>query len=169
MGRLFDAESEEKQAAAIREDRERTRRRAQEVDEALAELEETDEASLRLRESLAQAQGVTAIVYQEFRKPGGKWMIEHSAAGKDYLFQLHPLRPPLVQVRDIIGLVIGAMDVIYPRSQQIFYAPPNPQYKLQFYTIKVENLVGVPGWREAVERTLNGLSAIDAWPRPERG
>ena len=168
MSRLFDSGAEEKKAAAVRDERERVRRRAQEADEALRELEETDEASRRLGASLAEARGVSAIVYQEYRKPGCKWMIEHSAAGKDYMFQLHPLRPPGIGVRDVLTLAIAAMDVIFPRSQEIFYAPPSTQFKLQFYTVKVQDLVGKPGWQGAVERALEGLAGIAAWPNRER-
>jgi hypothetical protein len=169
MARLFDSGKETREAEAAREDREETRRRAQEADEALQELQETDEASNRLRQTLAEAQAVAPIRYEEYRRPGSRWLIEHSQVGEDYIFQLHPLRPPTVGAQDILALAITSMDVIFPRSLDIRYVPPSHQFKLKFYTIKVEKLAGLPGWRQAVDRALSSLSQMDAWPRVATG
>ena len=166
MGRLFDSEEEKKAAIATRESREAARKRADIVDEALKELQETDEASNNLSATLAR-QAVRAIVYKEYREPGGKWMIEHSEDGDDYIFQIHPLRPPKLAWADIIPMMIETMDVIFPRTIKIIYVPPSQKYQLQFYTLKIEKLVGIPGWSGAVERSLAGLSAVDVWNAPK--
>jgi len=152
-----------------RASREEAKKRAQEADDAIKELEETDAASVKLRETLAAAQAVAPIVYKEYRRPGSKWMIEHSQVGQDYIFQVHTLKPPKIEVQGVLGLMISAMDVIFPRSLDIRYVPPSPRYKLQFYTIRVEKVVGLPGWSTAIERALASLSVMDAWPRQERG
>jgi len=169
MGRLFDSESEKKAVVAARQSREETRRRAEEVEEALADLNETDRASIDLSETLAKSQSIRAIVYKEYRETGGKWMIEHSEDGPDYILQIHPIRPAKLPWADVIPMMIEAMDEIFPRSVKIIYVPPSQKYKLQFYTLKIEKLVGLPGWREAIDRALAGLSAVDAWPRPTAG
>lgn len=165
MGRLFDSGKEERKAAAASKSRQESRQRADDAEEALKDLKETDAATLRLKASLAAAQAVAPVVYKEFRRPGYKWMIEHSPVGEDYIFQLHPLRPPAVGKGDVLTLAISAMDVIFPRSLQIRYVPPSDQFKIQFYTIRVEKVVGVPGWAEAIERALVSLSEIAAWPK----
>jgi hypothetical protein len=164
MGRLFDADAESKKVEEVRSTRDGARQRAEEAEEVLKDYEETDQKSRELSESLSDLRGgVTPIHYEEYREPGGKWMIEHSPVGKDYIFQLHPIRPPKLVWQDIITMQITAMDVIFPRSLEIRYIRPDEKYQMKFYTIKVEKLVGVPGWKDAVERALAGLSAVDAW------
>lgn len=168
MARLFDSGEEEKKAATAGKSRQESRRRAEEAEEALKELEETDAASLRLAADLASARAVAPVVYKEYRRPGHKWMIEHSPVGEDYIFQLHPLRPAAISKGDVLALAINAMDVIFPRSLEIRYVPPSDQFKVQFFTIRVEKVVGKPGWAEAIERALVSLSGIDAWPKQLR-
>lgn len=165
MARLFDFREESVKAEEAKKAREETRRRAQEAEEALKELEETDAASVRLKGQLAAAQAVAPVVYKEYRRPGFKWMIEHSTVGRDYIFQLHPLRPPAISKQDLLLLLINAMDVIFPRSLEIRYVPPSDQFEIQFYTVRVEKVVGVPGWAKAIDRALVSLTAVDAWPK----
>ena len=167
--RLFDATEESRRSKQERRDREETKKRAAEAEEALREYQELDEASRRLGQVLAKQQAVAPIVYREHRARGSKWLIEHSAVGDDYVFQLHPLKPPTAQTPDILTAAIGVMDTIYPRSLQIRYVPPHPNYQVKFYTVRVEKLVGKPGWERAVERSLEGLSRLDVWSRRRRG
>lgn len=164
MTRLFDAGQEQKQLTEREQRAQDARRRAEEFDKAMAE-QGLDLAADELGKQLAAAAApVQAIRYTQFRKPGSKWMIEHAKVGTDYTFQLFPLRPIPVQWQDAIGLMIAAMDVIFPRSLQIKYTPPDEMYQVKFFTIKIENVVGLPGWEEAcTERALNGLAAIDVW------
>lgn len=166
MGRLFDSEAEQKAAVATRESRVAARERADIVDEAMKELEDTDAASINLSATLAR-QTIRAIVYQEYREPGSKWMIEHSEDGRDYILQIHPIRPPKLAWADIIPMMIEVMDIIFPRTIKIIYVPPSQKYQLQFYTLKIEKVVGVPGWRGAIDRALTGLSAVEAWKAAE--
>jgi hypothetical protein len=165
MGRLFDAGEEDKKVADQRARNEDARARAAAVEEALRETDQLDEASKRLGAQLADAQAVQPIVYQTYRKPGMKWLIEHAQVGEDYVFQLFPLKPPKLNWKDIITMMIGAMDVVFPRTIKITYKPPNEGFQVKFYTIRAEKVVGVPGWESAVgERALRGLASIDAWP-----
>lgn len=165
MTRLFDSQEENRQADRTRRARDESRRRASEAEEALRELKETDEASAKLRETLSQTQSVTPIRYEEYRPRGSRWMIEHSRVGDDYVFQMHPLRPPVLALERVLKLAITSMDVIFPRSLKIQYTPPSQQYQMKFYTIKVNGLAGLPGWRGAVDRALRSLSALNAWPK----
>jgi hypothetical protein len=167
MARLFDSGSVAREEAQARQSRVETRRRAEEAEQAMKELQETDEASMRLRERLSEVQSVAPIRYEEYRPRGSKWLVEHSKVGDDYIFQLHPLKPPTVGVQDVLALAITAMDVIFPRSLEIRYVPPSQQLQLKFYTIKVEKVVGVPGWKGAIERALAALASMDAWPKRE--
>ena len=169
MTRLFDSDAETKKIEATRASQAEARRRGEEVEEALRDYEETDAQSLALSASLSKARaGVVPIHYQEFRQPGGKWMIEHSPVGDDYVLQCHPLRPPGRVWQDIITMMIAAMDVIFPDSIRIEYIRPNDGYQLKFYTITVRKIAGLPGWKGAIERALAGLSAVDAWPAPKK-
>lgn len=161
--RLFDSHAETKKAEELRLSRKEVRLRAEAADAALQAIKETDEASEKLREALGRSEAVTPIVYQEFRPRGCKWLIEHSPVGEDYIFQLHPLKPPTVSWQDVIYLSITSMDVIFPRTLQIQYVPPSQHYQLKFFTIKVGGLVGLPGWTKAIERALLSLSRMDAW------
>ena len=165
MSRLFDSQKEHAERREASQVRAETRRRAEEADEVIREMAESDEASLRLKTALAEARTVAPVRYEEYRRPGSKWMIEHSRVGEDYLFQLHPLKPPALDLKDTLALAIAVMDVIFPRSLRIQYVPPSQQYKLKFYTIKVNQLCGLPGWAQAVERALISLSAMDVWPK----
>ena len=123
----------------------------------------TDEASQKLRSTLSQAQSVAPVRYEEYRPRGSRWLIEHSRVGDDYIFQLHPLKPPTISWQDILSLAITAMDVIFPRSLKIQYVPPSQRYQLKFFTVKVNKVAGLPGWDAAIERALKSLSSIDAW------
>ena len=166
MTRLFDSQGEARAENDARRAREESKRRALEAEEAMKDMKDTDAASERLRQTLSKAQTIAPIRYEEYRPRGSKWMIEHSRVGDDYILQLHPLKPPKIETQDILALAITAMDVIFPRSLKIQYIPPSVQYQLKFYTIKVNKLVGLPGWNDAIERALRSLSSIDAWPKP---
>lgn len=160
MTRLFDAEAKKPENTNKAE----IRRRAVEADELIAGFDEGDEAGARLRAQLAQESAVTPVVYESYRAPGSKWMIEHSLVGEDYIYQMIPLRPTTYGWKDIVPLMISALDVIFPRSVQIRYSPPNPKAHKNFYTIKVEGVAKLPGWESAAkERGLKNLAAIDAW------
>ena len=164
MTRLFDSDAEAKKYAAAREAQQEARRRGDAVEEALKDFEETDAQSKAISASLNKARaGVVPIFYQEHREPGSGWMIEHSPSGEDYIFQIHPLRPLKMVWQDIILQMIAAVDVIYPESVRKEYSKPNETYQMKFYTVKLCKVVGLPGWKGAVERTLAGLSAVDAW------
>jgi len=166
MGILFNASEEADKASRVRRERAEVRRRAEEADAALQEFKELDARSAELGKTLAQAQAaVEAITYESYRRPGSRWMIEHAKVGNDYVYQLFPLRPISIAWQDVIALMIVAMDVIFPRSIEIHYAPPNETYQLKFYTIRVHGVVGKPGWTQACrERALLGLSCVEAWP-----
>jgi len=163
MTRLFDAGSEK----AIKSERERraeeARRRAAEFDEAMKQAG-LDAADDKLGKLLATAPStVQAIRYEKFRTPGSKWVIEHARVDKDYIYQLHPLKP-IADWQSAIGMMIAAMDAIFPRTLHITYTPPAELYQVKFFTIKVAGVVGLPGWEEACrDRALKSLAAVDAW------
>lgn len=165
MGRLYDAGQEQKTAAAAAQSREDVRRRAEEADKALREAGFLDNAADLLGAQLKVAQAVHPIRYENYRRPGSRWVIEHARDGQDYVFQLFPLKPPTVELADAISMMIAAMDVIFPRSVQIKYTPPNEQYQVKFFTIRIEKITAIPGWEAACrDRALPNLAAIDAWP-----
>lgn len=163
--RLFDAAEESRRSTKERRDREETKAAAAKAEAALREYEEMDEASRRLGAVLADAKAVAPIIYQEYRPRGSRWLIEHSASGENYIFQVHPLKQPTHQTPDILTAMIAVMDGIYPRSIDLRYTPPNPNYQVKFFTIRAEGLVGKPGWTRAVERSLEELSRLDVWSR----
>lgn len=160
---MFDSAEDTRQAGDAKRARETVRRRAEEADIALKEVEDLDEASQKLGAKLSQAQSVQPIQYKSYRKPGSKWQIEHAQVGEDYVYQLFSLKPPKIHWKDVVTQLIAAMDVIFPRSIDIKYAPPSGQVGVKFYTIRVEKVVGAPGWEAARDRALNGLSAVNAW------
>jgi hypothetical protein len=172
MGRLFDSKAEGDKAEAARLHRAGVKQRADEVDRILSEEGMLDAAATKLGSMLTSSapqavQSVEAIHYTSFRRPGSKWVIEHAKVGPDYVFQLFPLKAPGIPWQDIITILIAAMDVIFPRSVKITYIPPNDAYQVKYFTIKVEGVVGLPGWEVACkERALLGLAAVDAWSRP---
>ncbi len=167
MNRLFDAGNEAKQATEAKQTRDDIKRRAEEAEAALKEAGFLDEKADGLGKLFSgqPLQGVQAVRYSTFRKPGSKWMIEHAQDGTDYVFQVFPLKQIPVAWQDVVGLMIATMDVIFPRSLKITYAPPREDFQVKFYTIRICDVAKVPGWETACrERALNGLAAIDAWP-----
>ena len=165
MGRLFDAGKRKQDIEEVRSSRDDVRRRAEEVDRLIAENLELTEASNKIGAQLGAAQTVQTVQYTSFRPHGCKWNIEHARAGDDYIYQLFPLRPPKMDWRDVILLFISVMDGIFPRSVTIKYVPPSQKFELKYYTIKVENVAGLPGWEDAARvRALQGLSSVEAWP-----
>ena len=172
MSRLFDSKAEGDKAEAARLHRAGVKHRAEEVDRILQEEGMLNTTADKLGAILSasrplESQSVEAIHYASFRKPGSKWALEHAKVGPDYMFQMFPLKAPAIPWQDVIVILIAAMDVIFPRSVKITYIPPNDTYKVTFFTIKVENVVGLPGWEVACkERALQGLAAVDAWTRP---
>jgi hypothetical protein len=164
MSRLFDAKADQQKADAAQKRANEARRRAAEFDQALEEAGIDAKADELGKQLAAAAPAVQAIRYSKFRLPGSKWVIEHAQVGNDYTYQAFPLKPPSTPWPDVISAMIAAMDVIFPRSIQIKYTPPDETYQLKFYTIRVTNVVGLPGWQEAChERALHGLATIDVW------
>lgn len=168
MTRLFSADDAATTATremAARERRDEVRRRAAEFDAELEKLGmQPTPAASSLASGVLGSGGVQPIRYESFRAPGSRWTIEHAVVGEDYVYQLLPKTPPNLEWNDVITLMIGMMDVIFPRSIEIVYRPPDTMFKLVFYTIRVKKIVGVPGWESACkERVLNGLATIDVW------
>jgi hypothetical protein len=165
MTRLFDAAQAKRDATEARRAREEVRRRAEEAEGAIKENLELDEASQKLGEKLAGARAVQPITYKAYRPSGSKWSIEHALVGEDYVFQLFPLRPPRLDWKTVCLLFANAMDAIFPRSVEIYYTPPSQRFELKYYTIRLEGVARLPGWKSAVEdRALRALAAVDAWP-----
>lgn len=169
MDRLFDAGTQEKQKTAAAQRRNEVRERVEEAEKALRDAGYLDDKADELGQRLASASAaqdtsaVQAIRYKQHRPAGSRWLIEHTQVGDDYVFQLFPLRPPAGTWQDVIGHMIGAMDVIFPRSVQIKYTPPDENFQMKFYTIRVTELAKVPGWGGALERTLASLTAMNVW------
>jgi hypothetical protein len=165
MTRLFDATRERTDEERAQRARAEVRRRAEEADRAIAEHEELDEASRNLKKQLeGSTVAVEPIHYASYRLPGSKWQIEHALVGDDYVYQMFPLKPISRDWRDVVAMMIAAMDVIFPRSIDIRYVPPDQRSFRQFYTIRVENVAKLPGWEDAVQkRALRGLSDVQAW------
>lgn len=168
MGRLFDAGTEEKQQEVTQARRDEARRRAEEIDKVFREEGYLDDKADKLGQQLAAAAkgtpaAVEAIRYLKHRTPGSRWSIEHAQVGEDYVFQLFPLRPIAMKWEDVITALIIVMDAIYPRSVQIKYTPPDQLYQVAFYTVRLTDVTRVPGWKVALERTLAGMAAVNAW------
>jgi len=164
---MFDSGSVARKADEAKENKESVRRRAAEIDQLLHDELELDKASRDLGERLsgsAEAMGITAIHYKEFRQSGSRWMIEHTKDGDDYIYQMFPLRPIQADWRDTIILFIAAMDAVFPRSVEIRYVPPSEKYQITYFTIKVIRVTVQPGWEDACEkRALKALSGVPAW------
>lgn len=163
--RLFDSNVVAVKAATAKDQRESVRLRAEQAEQAMRDELELDDATVKLGERLqTQSMGVQSIHYEAFRPPGSKWLIEHAAVGRDYVYQMFPLRPLPDDWRDTMALLITAMDGIFPRSVKIVYSPPNERYQIRFFTIKVEQIVAQPGWETACrERALRALAGVPAW------
>lgn len=162
MKLLFDAKSDE---AKKRESREGVRKRADEVDRALKDFEDTEDASQKLGERLRIRQTVQPVRYVKYRTPGSKWQIEHARVGDDYIFQAFPLKPPTVPWQDIISAMIVALSSIFPDTIEVTLKPPDTTFKVTFYTIRAEGITKIPGWQDACEVRANRvLSEINAWP-----
>lgn len=131
--------------------------------ERAGELEQLDNIDAMFRDKLGAERSISAIRYESVRKPGSKWMLEHAANGVDYMFQCFPLKPPRYDINGVIGRMIVALDAVFPRSYQITYMPPNDKYEIKFYTIKVADIVGKPGWERAKSRAIDALIDVDAW------
>jgi hypothetical protein len=161
MTRLFDSGSARKEKEDKKRSREEVRERAEAADAAIAAELDLEKESNDLGAKLAQAQTITAIRYLSYRQPGSKWRIEHAVEGTDYIYQLFPLKPQKAEWQDTLTLMISVMDAIFPRTMEIIYSPPRPDYEIQFYTIRVKGPVGTPGWEKACkERTLRSLCEL---------
>lgn len=151
MTRLFNASPAKPDAKKL----------AAEADRVLKEELALDAASDVLGAKLSQQFGIQPIRYTGYRMPGSKWMIEHAQVGDDYVYQMFPLRPIQADWRNVIVLLISAMDAIFPQSTQIQYTPPNERYQLKCFTIRVQKVVGQPGWEDACQgRALRSLAGI---------
>lgn len=164
MARLFDAGSVERTKRAAKENQDEVRSRVAEAERQLAEIEETDAKSIKLRDMLQASTTIQTVRYESYRPPGSKWMIEHGRDGENYVYQMFPLKPPKMSWQDTVAGLIAAMDVIFPRSVELTYIPPNPQYQITFFTVRVDNVTKIPGWESACkERALRSLVAVNAW------
>ena len=103
---------------------------------------------------------VQVISYDRHRAKGSKWSIEHGPDGVDYLFQVIPDKPVQMHWKDVVGQMIGVMSQIYPKSVDVYYSPPDPEWKIHFYTIRVKGLVDKPGYNAAIKRSLALLSEV---------
>jgi hypothetical protein len=156
--RLFDSKSA---AASAQEKREAALKGAQEAERILKEEMALEFANDELSKKLSAAAGIQPIRYEKFRQPGSKWMIEHSRVGEDYIYQVFPLKPISTDWRDVVVLLIAAMDSIFPKSVQIQYSPPNERYQLRCFTVRVQKVADQPGWQDACQnRALRALAAV---------
>ena len=169
MPRLFDAGKKKKAAETAFDQRAEIRKRAEYAEALAAEIEETDEASGKLREKLSQAQSVQTIHYEEYRRPGSKWMLEHGRDGDDYIIQAFPLKAPAVEWPDVAVRMVEALDEIMPSEIVKEFRPPNSEYQIKFFTLRFVDICTTPGWKNACQvRALEALSYVDAWPpKPE--
>lgn len=139
-----------------------------EAEKAIAELGEMQAASAKLGDLLGKGRAVQAVQYHKYRKPGGRWQLEHALADDDLVIQCFPLRPTRMDWRDVILNMIAVMDSIYPRTVPINYAPPEPpggaiKMPVTFYTIRVKSVARMPGFEFARDKSLAGLVNVEAW------
>lgn len=164
MTRLFDGNREAKAAAAERDEKDAVRRRVEEAEEILKSYEETDAASKKMAEAMGAASTVTSIVYKTYRAPGSKWVIEHAEDGEDYVYQLFPLREPAHDWTAVVPMIAIAVSVVFPDTFRVEHTPPNDQYGIKFYTVKIRGVVNTPGWKRAcTEQAPRAFSSIEAW------
>lgn len=147
------------------------RRRSQVANQAIDEVLADDPSSPagRLQKLLGQGQAVSPVVYAKYRKAGSLWEIQHAQVGEDVFIQLFPLAPIGVDWRDVIVALIGVMDGIVPPSVSVTLSPPKTEMKLNFYTIRAEEMATLPGWERALERLLPLLAAVNVWRQPRGG
>ena len=163
MAKLFDTGSGSRRADVPQESPEQLKAKVDRVAQMFAKYEATSDEEKSLGQMLASAPAVQSIRYETYRVPGRPWIIEHGRDGDDYVYQLFPLKQTSASWQDTIAGMIAAMDVIFPRSTQIKYAPPNPQYKADFFTVRVEAVTKLPGWESACrERALRSLVSVNA-------
>jgi len=106
--------------------------------------------------------GVIAIKYT--KEIYGNWQIDHGARGNDYTLQLIPRRPIPADVKDVVQAIIQVMSGLIPRDIEVFINPPNPRLEVNFYTIRLENVLQRPGADAIVKKKLPAeLGQIDAW------
>jgi len=164
MSRLFDVGNEQRKNEKIRAARAAAKQRVEEVERLMIENGVLDTTATEISQTIAKQ--VQPIRYQTFRKPGQRWQIEHAQVGDDFVYQVFLLKPSKLNTGEIIALMITAMEIIFPRSVDIYYTPPNEMYQVKFYTIRVAKVASIPGWEAACkERALDALVALDAWPQ----
>ena len=163
---LFDAGQQNEESSR----KKALEHRQKELERTLAELKETDEASSRLGKALGGHASIQAVRYQTTRRKGSKWQLEHAAVGSDYVIQCFALKPTTMNWRDVLSHMIMAIDRVFPRSVEVFYRPPSAEamgdtspLATRFYTIRLKNVVELPGFERAKEKTLEGLLDIAAW------
>lgn len=165
MKLLFDG----KKAEAETQQRDDTRKRVKEVEAIFKDFHESDEASEKLSRRLSSAHAVQTVRYKRYRRPGFRWQIEHGQVGEDYVLQAFPLKPPTIPWQDVIAGMIVVMDGIFPATIDITYKPPDMNFKVTFYTIRLAGVTKLPGWQSACEeRAPRALTEIKAWPQPEK-
>ncbi len=117
-----------------------------------------DESTRRLGALLGEAQAVAPVRYT--RERHGPWLVEHGRAGNDYIFQLHPRKPPSRPWQDIVTAFIAAMDSIFPRTVPTRYCRPDEQWQVKFFTIQLETVCQLPGWEQACARAAKALAEV---------
>jgi hypothetical protein len=107
-------------------------------------------------------QGVVPIRYTNVII--GNWQIDHGARGDDYMFQMIPRRPIKADVRAVLEGLITVIASFIPNDVEVFINPPNPGLEIDFYTIRLEDVLKKPGAESVVSEKLpTELGQIDAW------
>lgn len=162
--RLFDGNAAATVSAKATQNRVDVRRRAEEVDDLLSSYEENDEKSKAMASMLGQVESVVAISYKTYREVGSKWVIEHAVDGDDYVYQVFPIKEPALDWQGVFKGLVAALDVIFPKSLRIDYSPPNEQFNIRSWTIRLNGVTKLPGWQKAcTEQALKNLSWVEAW------
>jgi len=106
---------------------------------------------------------VTPVEYQVHETPGVR--IEWTRRGNDYVYQFKPRRPPSFDDEGVCSLLAITCDPLLPRGTQVYFSLPVPEMKVDFYTIRVEDIAGRLGAKEMLEnRLLEALGKLDLWP-----
>jgi len=135
-----------------------------ELETKALEAAELDEVGKRLGQALGASHGVEAIRYKKTQR--GKWVLEHAKVGDDYVMQLFALKEMRIVWQDAMTMFIAVLDGIFPKSVQIYYKPPNKMFEITFFTIRVSKVCALPGWDRAIDRAMDALLSVNAWPVP---
>jgi hypothetical protein len=90
--------------------------------------------------------------------------IEWTKRGRDYIYHWHPKRPPVLDVESVRLLIIAAVHPTMPHEVQMYFSDPDPSMRIEFYTVRLENVANMPGAQTACEKTvIDALKGVDAW------